>query len=109
MIPQWKVTPEKVEAAIKRIVEVSRPRKLILFGSYVRGDTNVYSDLDILVVTGDEVQSSRKESIRIRRALRGISMPKNILVVPEGVIGLVKKHFTKFLVLLILGIHFMLL
>lgn len=84
MTPKWNITPEKVEAAIKRIVEVSQPRKLILFGSYVRGDTNVYSDLDILVVTGDEVQSSRKESIRIRRALRGKSMPMDILVVPES-------------------------
>ena len=40
--------------------------------------------IDILVVTGDEVVNTRKESVRIRRALRGISMPMDILVVPES-------------------------
>jgi predicted nucleotidyltransferase len=45
----WEITPEKVQNAIKRIVEVSRPRKLILFGSYVSGNMHLNSDLDILV------------------------------------------------------------
>jgi uncharacterized protein len=80
----WEVSAEKVEAAVSRIVEVSRPVKLILFGSYVRGTTNVNSDLDILVITRDEVPDPRKESVRIRRALRGISMPMDILVVPQS-------------------------
>ena len=80
----WAITPEKVQTAIKRIIEVSRPRKLILFGSYVRGNMNLNSDLDILVVTGDDIENPRKESIRIRRALKGIVMSMDILVVPES-------------------------
>jgi predicted nucleotidyltransferase len=80
----WEITPEKVQNAIKRIVEVSRPRKLILFGSYVRGNMNLNSDLDILVVTGDDIENPRKESVRIRRALKGIVMSMDILVVPES-------------------------
>jgi len=80
----WEITPEKVQNAIKRIVEVSRPRKLILFGSYVSGNMHLNSDLDILVVTGDEIESPRKESVRIRRALKGIMMSMDILVVPES-------------------------
>jgi len=79
----WVVTPEKIDAAIKRIVSVAQPRKVILFGSVVAGKPDIHSDVDILVVTGDEVESSRKESVRIRRALRGISMPMDILVIPE--------------------------
>jgi predicted nucleotidyltransferase len=59
---------------------------VILFGSAVRGETNIHSDLDILVVTGDEIDSPRKESVRIRRALRGIVMPMDILVVPESLL-----------------------
>ena len=78
------ITPEKVQNAIKRIVEVSRPRKLILFGSYVRGNMNLNSDLDILVVTGDDIENPRKESVRIRRALKGIVMSMDILIVPES-------------------------
>lgn len=80
----WEITSEKVQNAIKRIVEVSRPRKLILFGSYVRGNMNLNSDLDILVVTGDDIENPRKESVRIRRALKGIVMSIDILVVPES-------------------------
>ena len=80
----WVITPEKVQTAIKRIIEVSRPRKLILFGSYVRGNMNLNSDLDILVVTGDDIENPRKESVRIRRALKGIVMSMDIFVVPES-------------------------
>jgi predicted nucleotidyltransferase len=79
----WAVTSEKVEAAINRIVEFSRPKKIILFGSYVQRTMCVNSDLDILVVTKDEPENPRKESVRIRRALRGIFMPIDILVVSE--------------------------
>jgi len=77
------ITPEKIEAAVKRIVSVAQPRKVILFGSVVGGKPDIHSDVDILVVTGDEVESSRQESVRIRRALRGITMPIDVLVIPE--------------------------
>ena len=81
-VPSWVVTSEKVEEAIRRIVEVSRPRMVILFGSYVRGTPHRNSDLDVLVVTGDTVTNPREESVRIRRALREIPMPMDIVVVP---------------------------
>lgn len=79
----WKITPEKVESAVRKIIEVSHPVKLILFGSYVRGEMNINSDLDVLVIVRDGITNPRKESVRIRRALRGISMPLDIIVVPE--------------------------
>jgi predicted nucleotidyltransferase len=81
----WEVNPAKVEAVVRKIVEVGRPVKLILFGSYIRGEINVNSDLDVLVIARDEIEDPRKESVRIRRALRGISMPTmDILVVPQS-------------------------
>lgn len=80
---QWEITPDKVEAAIQRIVEVARPRKIILFGSYLRNKIHAHSDVDFLVIAGDDIENPRKESVRIRKALRGISMPMDIIVVPE--------------------------
>ena len=80
----WAITPEKVQTALQKIIEVSKPRKLILFGSYVSGETHLNSDLDILIVTKEDVENPRKESARIRRALRGILMSMDILVVPES-------------------------
>ncbi|MEW5946977.1 MAG: nucleotidyltransferase domain-containing protein [bacterium] len=79
----WEITPEKVEEVIRRIVENGRPLKIILFGSYINGRIDRDSDLDILIVGRNEIRSARKESVRIRRFLRGISMPMDIIVVPE--------------------------
>ncbi len=77
----WAITPEKVEQAVRRLVEAGRPRKIILFGSYARGETHRDSDLDVLVVADDAVRDARRESGRLRRALRGIGMCMDILVV----------------------------
>lgn len=82
----WAVTREKVEVALQKIIEVSKPRKLVLFGSYVTGKTHRNSDLDVLVVTRDDVENPRKESVRIRRALKGIFMPMDIVVVSENML-----------------------
>ena len=51
----WEVNPEKVDTAVQRIIEHSSPLKLILFGSYVRGEMKINSDLDVLVITADEI------------------------------------------------------
>lgn len=84
MAPSWAVTSAKVQAVVKRIIQVSKPKKLILFGSYARQQLHRDSDLDVLVVVSDEVTDPRQESVRIRQSLRGIFMPMDILVVSEG-------------------------
>lgn len=81
---KWKITPQKVQEAVERIIAVSKPRKIIIFGSYVNGNIHLNSDLDVLVITQDNIESTRKESVRIRRALKGIIMSIDILVVPES-------------------------
>ena len=80
----WEVNPEKVDTVVRRIIELSSPLKLILFGSYVRGEMNINSDLDVLVITADEITDTRKESVRIRRALRGISIPMWIFLLSRN-------------------------
>jgi predicted nucleotidyltransferase len=80
--PVWQITSEKVQAVVQRLIQVARPKKIILFGSYVRGDVTRDSDLDVLVVTSDEVESPRRESVRLRHSVSDINMPMDILVVP---------------------------
>ena len=82
--PSWAVTPEKVEQAVRRLVEAGRPRQISLFGSQVSGEPHRDSDLDILVVTEDTVPGVRAESARLRAALRGIPMCMDIQVVRES-------------------------
>ena len=80
--PPWQITPEKVQAVVQRLIEIANPKKIILFGSYVRGDATRDSDLDVLVVTSQEVESPRRESARLRNSLSDINMPMDIVVVP---------------------------
>jgi predicted nucleotidyltransferase len=42
--------PEEVQETIRKIVEGYDPEKIIIFGSYARGDWTEDSDLDLLVV-----------------------------------------------------------
>lgn len=88
--PRWLVTQEKVDSAVKRLVEAGNPRKIFLFGSYVRGDLHLDSDVDVLVVVGDEISNTRKESVRLRHALDDIDMSVDILVVRETVFEALK-------------------
>jgi uncharacterized protein len=71
--------PEIVPEIVRRILAVSSPRQIILFGSYARGDFGPHSDLDILVIE-DEVESINAETRRLYQALRGLGAPVDILV-----------------------------
>jgi predicted nucleotidyltransferase len=82
--PAWQITPEKVQAVVQRLIQVARPKKIILFGSYVRGEVTRDSDLDALVVTSGDVESPRRESLRLRNSVSDINMPMDILVVPSS-------------------------
>jgi predicted nucleotidyltransferase len=46
----WGVTPERVDQAIRAIVEATHPLQIIAFGSRARGDHRVDSDLDLAVI-----------------------------------------------------------
>jgi predicted nucleotidyltransferase len=63
----------------RRIVAVSDPQQIILFGSQARGEAGPDSDLDLLVIK-DEVTSPRAEAARIYRALAGLTTPVDIVV-----------------------------
>ncbi len=68
----WLIIEQKVRAAVERIVSLARPQTVIVFGSYARGQAQPGSDLDVLVIVDDTLANCRSESVRLRRALRGI-------------------------------------
>lgn len=53
--------------------------KVILFGSHARGNARPGSDLDFLVIE-PEVEGRHREMVRLRRSLRGIDAPIDVLV-----------------------------
>jgi predicted nucleotidyltransferase len=74
-----------IRSMADRIAERFRPDKIILFGSYARGDAGPDSDADFLVVM--PVEGSRRElSVRIATEISGLGLPKDVVVVtPEEV------------------------
>lgn len=72
------------EAAIaevgRRISAAAPDARVILFGSHARRDAQSTSDLDILVIE-PEVTDAASESVRLRRTLRGLGVPADIVVI----------------------------
>jgi len=70
---------EIIREMVRRIVEGFHPEMVVLFGSYARGRAGPDSDVDLLVVmpvTG----SKRDLTIRIRKALAGMGLAKDVIV-----------------------------
>lgn len=62
-----------------RIAEQFHPEKIILFGSLARGEETEDSDVDLLVIVR-EVEDRRALRIAMRRALNGMGLPKDVVV-----------------------------
>lgn len=64
---------------VRRIVTRFRPDKIILFGSWARGDARPDSDVDFLVVM-PYVGSKRAKQVELRGAIHRVQCPKDIVV-----------------------------
>lgn len=78
-VTQNKIT-ELLDEIVQRIVTVSDPDQIILFGSYARAEAGRDSDLDLLVIK-NEVDSTQAEAARIYRALADLAVPVDVVVV----------------------------
>jgi predicted nucleotidyltransferase len=81
-------TQEKVDLAVKTAVETAQPSRVILFGSWPRGEAKWDSDVDMAVLMPD---SAEPELGRIHRSLRHklseIPMTIDLVVTTEGCAG----------------------
>ncbi|MBI5190469.1 MAG: nucleotidyltransferase domain-containing protein [Nitrospirae bacterium] len=87
------VDDKVIEEVVGRILSVARPERIIVFGSAATGQMTRDSDIDLLVLE-DAPGNAREERLRIRRALRGMGYPFDIIVMAterfeesKGVIG----------------------
>ena len=71
---------QTIDEMVSRIVERFQPDKVILFGSYARGEASGDSDVDLLVVMPVS-GSKRAKQVEVRLALHDIRLPKDIIVV----------------------------
>jgi len=72
-----------VQRIVNRILSVSKPERVILFGSAASGDMTPDSDIDLLVIERD-FTNQRHENIRLRSVLRDLDIPVDVFVMtPE--------------------------
>ena len=68
-----------IDRAVRILVDTAKPSRIMVFGSYARGDAREDSDLDLLVIE-PRVEDRAREMVRLRRALRPLRIPVEILV-----------------------------
>ena len=80
-----KIHKEVLNEILRRIVDVARPEKIILFGSTARGDRGSDSDLDLLVIKSGDY-NPRTVAADIYMKLYGVGQAVDLIVVtPEQV------------------------
>ena len=76
---------DHLKEMVQRILTVSSPQKIVLFGSRARGDAQPDSDYDLLVIEPSNLPRY-KRATKYRRALAGLCLAKDIVVwTPEEV------------------------
>ncbi len=78
----WNKTSTKkvLPLIIEKIIKFSDPKKIILFGSYAKGEETSNSDIDLLIVKNN-INSKKNESLKVRKYLRNFIFPKDIIIV----------------------------
>lgn len=76
--------PHVLEEIVRRVVDVARPERIILFGSAARGEMGPHSDVDLLIVR--EGADAHEMTARIYGNLRGVDAAIDVILVsPEDV------------------------
>lgn len=76
------LTPDHIQYAVQKLVAAAQPSRVILFGSYARGEASEDSDLDLLVVE-NQVENRGEEMVRLRRAIGRVGIGVDVLVYSE--------------------------
>lgn len=85
-----------VKEIVGRILRVTQPEKIILFGSYARGEATEKSDIDIFIIQDSDLPRY-KRSTPIRLALRGLFPSKDIIVYTPAEVEEWKSASTSFI------------
>jgi predicted nucleotidyltransferase len=77
-----KITPSLIQYIVNKIVNEIQPEKIILFGSFARGDFDKNSDLDLFIVNKG-TESNRLVRRKIDALLWGRRFPIDLVVRKE--------------------------
>lgn len=75
-------TEDVIREIVLRVVKTAHPQRIILFGSAARGTMGPDSDLDLVIMP--DGAHRRHTATQIYKSLRGMGIPKDIIVVIES-------------------------
>jgi predicted nucleotidyltransferase len=73
------ITEKKIIEIIDKISSNYNPEKIILFGSYAKGNPGEASDIDLFIIK-DSILPRYKRGLEVRRLLYGSMIPIDLLV-----------------------------
>lgn len=73
---------DTIQAAVDRIVAMEHPEKVILFGSYARGDAHAGSDIDLMVIA-KEVSNRGQAMLALHRIVGYVGVGVDVLIYSE--------------------------
>lgn len=73
------INSNKMSEIVNKIVYGYNPDKIILFGSYAKGNPNEDSDLDLFVIKDSDL-SRPERAIQVRKLLYGSMVPIDLIV-----------------------------
>jgi predicted nucleotidyltransferase len=83
-----------LQTVTERLVAEFQPEQIWLYGSHAWGRPHEDSDVDLLVVVPQSNESPIRRSQRAHRCLRGLRMPKDVLVETRQEVNRVKDLVT---------------
>lgn len=84
--------PENIDKAINSLIEVYKPLEIYIFGSYAWGVPDSESDIDFLITVNDSNEKNYLRPIKGLKALKGLNVPKDILVLTIDELRTQLKH-----------------
>lgn len=89
-----KLDRSRLETATQRLVAEFQPEQVWLYGSHAWGSPHDDSDVDLLVVVPHSDETPIRRSQRAHRCLRGLRMPKDVLVETRQEVDRVRERKT---------------
>ena len=80
-----------LQTATQRLVAEFEPEQIWLYGSHAWGNPHDDSDVDLFVVVPHSDETPIRRSQRAHRCLRGLRMPKDVLVETRREVDRVKE------------------
>lgn len=68
-----------IEDLVKRIADHCRPKRIVLFGSFMKGTVHSGSDIDLLVIWNTEVPRSYREA-ELKHLVAECPIPVDLIV-----------------------------